>query len=217
MTTATIENLAMQRRLLGVTQAHLATAAGVSEKTIKRAEAGHQMSAETRMAINSVLDALSVPLRGNHGLNDGRRRYVGPILSLSRRSRRNVIAAHLILLPVALLFGVCASLLGVNTAAWPLSLSAIGYVITLILFQLVRLPFGAALSSMLAFLVALLLSYVAMTNLRDAQWVFTSTEGVLVAQCAVYAGFAVYFLRTMQNGIIAFKSNDLGQGLRYRH
>jgi transcriptional regulator with XRE-family HTH domain len=45
-----------RRTAKGWSQEHLAQAAGIHEKTIRRAEAGERVSGETRLAIASALD-----------------------------------------------------------------------------------------------------------------------------------------------------------------
>lgn len=63
----TVPGLARARTIRDMTQGCLADAAGVSEKTVRRAEAGQPVSPETRMALKAVLgDALDEAALGTH-------------------------------------------------------------------------------------------------------------------------------------------------------
>ncbi len=70
-TRRTVPGLAKAREARDMTQGCLAEAAGVSEKTVRRAEAGQAVSPETRMALKAVLGDALVDPRASPALQPG--------------------------------------------------------------------------------------------------------------------------------------------------
>ena len=210
---SSFNNLCILRHQLGITQAHLAAASGVSEKTIKRAESGTPISSETRMAISAAIEDFR--LRKSHSkISSGASNYVGPVGSMRRSVRRMVGWAYLQLILLSTASTVAGIVFDQQKTAVPFNLALMGFVIMMIVMGVARLPFGALTSALLFIILGPLFLLTAIDTSREIATQL-SQNWIISLEVPVLLAYAAVFIRASTKGTIFFIHNQRGQGLRF--
>jgi transcriptional regulator with XRE-family HTH domain len=204
-------NLFMLRNQLGITQAHLAAASGVSEKTIKRAESGVPISSETRMAISAAIEDFRLKKSPSNAPSSSS--YVGPIISMRRKVRHMVGWAYLHLMLISAIALIAGFALDQSKTAAPINLAMTGFVITMIVMGVARLPFGT-MTSAGSFMIFGPLFLLAIDPSQGLATAFAQ-NWIICLEVPIFLAYAVFFFWAATQGTICFVRNQLGQGLRF--
>jgi DNA-binding XRE family transcriptional regulator len=203
----------MLRNQLGITQAHLAAASGVSEKTIKRAESGTPISSETRMAISAAIGEFR--LKKTHSdVPSNTSDYAGPIIGMRRKVRHAVGSAYLQLMLISAIALVAGLTFNQAKTATPINLAMMGYVVTMIVMGVARLPFGT-MTTALSFMVFGPLFLLKAFDLSQGMATPFTQNWIICLEVPIFLGYAVFFFWAATKGTINFVHNQLGQGHRF--
>jgi hypothetical protein len=144
--------------------------------------------------------------------------YVGPIISMRRKVRHVAGWAYLHLMLISVIALVAGFSFDQSKTATPINVAMMGYVISMIVMGVARLPFVTLITALSLAIFGPLLLLKAFDPSQQMAAQFTQ-NWIICLEVPIFLAYAAFFFWAATKGTIFFTHNQRGQGLRfgYKH